>query len=146
MKHTNHKIFLEKIIQFFFVLCYSSGMTNLTLDVEETLFAAAATLAVVLVERRDSLEPNFLNDVFNAAPDGLWTMHIPAFLFDGDRLTLCTGPNRPYFGRHSKYLLNSVHSLSVALSFSCNSVYLIFFSTKKRIKKCKSDTFCTFLS
>ena len=76
---------------------------------EVTLLPAilAAVLAILDTEIRDSREPIFLKDEFKAAPVGLCTMHID-LLFDGDRLTLCTGAKRPCLGRHSKYLINLV--------------------------------------
>lgn len=88
--------------------CYS-GSINLTLDVEVTLLPArlADVLAILETETRDSREPIFLREEFKAAPVGLCTMHID-LLFDGDRLTLCTGAKRPCLGRHSKYLVNSI--------------------------------------
>lgn len=81
-----------------------SGSANLTLvALTPALVAVLAVLMMLDIESNDSLEPVFLRDVFREAPVGLCTMH-DDLLLDGDRLTLCAGANRPYLGRHSKYL------------------------------------------
>lgn len=81
-----------------------SGTVNLTLaELTPALVATLAVLAMLDSESRDSLEPIFFRDEFRAAPVGLCTIHDDLLLV-GDRLTLCAGVNRPYLGRHSKYL------------------------------------------
>ena len=77
---------------------------NLTLAaLTPVLVAVLVVLTMLEIETNDSLEPVFLRDVFKAAPVGLCTIHDDLLLV-GDRLTLCAGANRPYLGRHSKYL------------------------------------------
>lgn len=81
-----------------------SGTVNLTLAVlTPALVAVVAVLAMLDSEISDSLELAFFREEFKDAPVGRCTMQID-LLLDGERLTLCAGANRPYLGRHSKYL------------------------------------------
>lgn len=83
-------------------------MANLTLVV--VALELAVVLAMLDKDAKDSRELVLRKEVFKAAPEGLCTTHIDGLLLEGERDTLCKGANRPYLGRHSKYLIKNGYS------------------------------------
>lgn len=81
------------------------GLNELTPSL--TLLALDAALVNDKLELIDSFEPALLNPD-GGIPGPECITQEPGLCFDGDLLTFETGANKPKFGRHSKYLKETI--------------------------------------